>query len=193
MQALEDGVRQWNEPARRSLQAEVDRLSRLVNDLHELSLSDAGGMSYNLASLDLTNVVHDALDTCRTRLAEHSLTFETDLPEEPMMIQGDARRLTQMLINLLENSARYTDPGGRVQVSARVDSAVHLTVDDSAPGVSDEALPKLFERLYRVETSRNRATGGSGLGLAICQAVVTAHGGQIRASSERPPTDVCHP
>ena len=183
LHALEDGVREWDDSSRSSLQAEVERLSRLVSDLHELSLSDSGGMSYTMERLNLVDVVHHALETCQTRLAEPSLEVTTDLPDEPLMIQGDAQRLTQMLINLLENSARYTDVGGRVHVAARRDAAVYLTVEDSAPGVSDAALPHLFERLYRVEESRNRSTGGSGLGLAICQAVVTAHGGQIRASA----------
>ncbi|MFK8016456.1 MAG: ATP-binding protein [Gammaproteobacteria bacterium] len=183
LQALEDGVRNWDDGARQSLQAEVTRLSRLVGDLHELSVSDAGGMSYDLQPLDLRPVVESAIDACRTRIAERNLTLQIDLPPLPMTVSGDARRLTQMLINLLENSVRYTDLGGTLRVAGSVDQAVQLIVEDSAPGVSEDALPRLFDRLYRVEASRNRGTGGSGLGLAICQAVVAAHGGDIRATA----------
>ena len=96
---------------------------------------------------------------------------------------GDADRLRQMFRNLLENSARYTDRGGRVRVAARREGErVIVEFDDSAPGVPPEALPQLFERFYRVEGSRSRANGGSGLGLAICRSIAAAHGGDIAAA-----------
>src|SRR5947199_310251 len=88
-----------------------------------------------------------------------------------------------MFRNLLENSARYTDAGGRVRVSARRERArVLVDFDDSAPGVPSSALPHLFERFYRVDASRSRANGGAGLGLAICRSIAAAHGGEIAAA-----------
>jgi len=181
LQAAEDGVREWNPQARESLQAEVERLTGLVNDLHELSLSDAGGMGYQWREVDLVSVIKDALDQYATRIEARGLNLETELPAEPMVLRADARRLQQLLTNLLENSCRYTDPGGRIKLVCTAGDPIHLSIEDTAPGVPEDALPHLFDRLYRVEASRNRAEGGSGLGLAICKGIVLAHGGRIHA------------
>ena len=105
------------------------------------------------------------------------------LGEDAATVFGDADRLTQMLRNLLENSARYTEPGGRVRVAVRREGErVAIEVDDSAPGVPREALARLFERFYRVDESRSRANGGAGLGLAISRSIAAAHGGEIAAA-----------
>ena len=98
------------------------------------------------------------------------------------MLLADEARMRQLLHNLLENSVRYTAAGGRLLLQLRVeaDEAV-LDLHDSAPGVPPELLPRLFERFYRVEASRGRASGGSGLGLSICRRIVEAHGGRIEA------------
>ncbi|MGB5543143.1 MAG: ATP-binding protein [Gammaproteobacteria bacterium] len=181
LQAAEDGVREWNPQARESLQAEVERLTGLVNDLHELSLSDAGGMGYQWREVDLVGVIKDALDQYNTRIEARGLSLETELPAEPIVLRADARRLQQLLTNLLENSCRYTDAGGRVKLVCTAGDPIHLCIEDTAPGVPEDALPHLFDRLYRVDASRNRAEGGSGLGLAICKGIVLAHGGHIHA------------
>jgi two-component system sensor histidine kinase BaeS len=98
-------------------------------------------------------------------------------------VYGDRDRLTQMFRNLLENSARYTDAGGRARVSMRLaGDCVAVDFDDSPPGVPAEALPHLFERFFRVEGSRSRANGGAGLGLAISRSIAAAHGGDISAA-----------
>ena len=97
-------------------------------------------------------------------------------------IFGDAERLRQLFGNLLDNSLKYTDPGGELSIKVMKDGGiVMIDVRDSAPGVADAELEKLFERLFRVESSRNRATGGAGLGLAICRNIVKAHEGSIIA------------
>ena len=99
-----------------------------------------------------------------------------------MYIQGDEQRLQQVVRNILVNSMRYTDAPGRTVIRLeRLNEWARVSIRDSLPGVPDAALLQLFERFYRVEGSRNRATGGSGLGLAICQGIVTAHGGTICA------------
>jgi two-component system sensor histidine kinase BaeS len=96
---------------------------------------------------------------------------------------GDAERLRQLLTNLLSNSLRYTDSGGTLQVSLTTGAeCVLLRFSDSVPDVPEEALERLFERLYRVEGSRSRAHGGAGLGLALCKTIVEAHDGTITAS-----------
>jgi two-component system sensor histidine kinase BaeS len=181
LQAVEDGVRQWSPQARESLQAEVDQLTGLVNDLHELSLSDAGGMGYDWRELDLASLIRDVVDQYATRLEDSGLSLETELPARPVPVKADARRLRQLFRNLLENSCRYTDSGGRISLTCTLDEKVRLVIEDTAPGVPEDALPHLFDRLYRVEASRNRAEGGSGLGLAICKAIAEAHGGGIQA------------
>ena len=104
-------------------------------------------------------------------------------PEQGIKVQGDEQRLRQLLHNLLDNAVRYTDDGGKISVTLNTDrQQAQLTISDSAPGASVEECNRLFERLYRMEVSRNRDSGGSGLGLAICRNIVEAHGGQIAAS-----------
>ena len=131
--------------------------------------------------MDVVPLLAQALDSHRERFAERGLKVETAW-HGAAPVFGDADRLRQMFRNLLENSARYTDRGGRVRVAARRDGE-RLTVDfeDSAPGVPAEALPQLFERFYRVDASRSRANGGTGLGLAICRSIAQAHDGEISA------------
>ncbi|MAF83426.1 MAG: ATP-binding protein [Gammaproteobacteria bacterium] len=182
LQAIEDGVREWNTETRASLQTEVQHLARLVEDLHELSLSDAGGLDYQKRDVDLVGLVEQALDGCRGRIRDRNLSLETDLTDREIMINGDPNRLKQLIINLLENSCRYTDGGGRIRITCTTTGVPHIIIEDTAPGVPADALPLVFDRLYRVDSSRNRDSGGSGLGLAICKSIVAAHGGVISAT-----------
>ena len=181
LEALEDGVRPLTRDSLASLRSEVSALGKLVNDLNQLALADSGALAYRKQTLDVVPLVAQALESHRERLAERSLAVETAWNGSAPVF-GDADRLRQMFRNLLENSARYTDPGGRVRVAARRDGQrVVVEFEDSAPGVPPEALPQLFERFYRVDESRSRANGGSGLGLAICRSIAAAHGGDIAA------------
>lgn len=184
LEALEDGVRPLTPASIHSLQAEISLLSKLVSDLYDLSLSDAGALTYRKVLVDAGAVLRLALDTSRERLHQHGLQLVERLALCDLPVLADEGRLRQLFGNLIENSLRYTDKGGKVQVSARVEgSKVRIDFEDSAPGVSPELLPKLFERFYRVEASRNRASGGAGLGLAICRNIAEAHGGQLTASA----------
>lgn len=118
----------------------------------------------------------------RVRFTHAGLALEEDLPATPLQVSGDERRLQQVLANLLENALRYTHAGGHVRVqAARVPAGVQLIVEDTAPGVPADKCALLFERFYRVESSRNRASGGSGLGLAISHNIILAHHGHIHA------------
>jgi two-component system sensor histidine kinase BaeS len=185
LQAAEDGVRAWNSDMRVSLQAEVDRLKGLVNDLRDLSLSDAGGMGYEWSDIDLVRIINDTLESFATRTSDSQLTVEKNIPADELRLHGDSRRLQQLIANLLENSCRYTSAGGHIRVTCDATDKIRLTIEDTAPAVPDSTLPNLFDRLYRVDGSRNRARGGSGLGLAICKSIVKAHDGRIHA--ERSP------
>ena len=182
LEALEDGVRPLTRESLASLRSEVSALGKLVDDVNQLALADSGALAYRKETVDLVPLLAQALDSHRERLAERSLAVETAW-NGAAPVFGDADRLRQMFRNLLENSARYTDRGGRVRVGARRDGE-HVVVEfeDSAPGVPPEALPQLFERFYRVDASRSRANGGSGLGLAICRSISEAHGGEISAA-----------
>jgi two-component system sensor histidine kinase BaeS len=185
LEALQDGMRPLTPQTVQSLQAEVAILGKLVNDLHDLSLADVGGLAFRCGEMDLSKLAGDCLGAFRERFASRNLRVETQL-REGVKVHADADRLAQIVNNLLENTVRYTDEGGRIVISLRAESGkAVLDLQDSAPGVPEESLPRIFERLYRVESSRNRERGGSGLGLSICRCVVEAHGGTIvaRASS----------
>ena len=116
------------------------------------------------------------------RLNARHLRVELDLPSQPLELLADAGRLQQLFSNLLENAVRYTDAGGMLLISAALeDEHIRVNFMDSSPGVDPQQLPRLFERFYRGEASRNRASGGAGLGLAICHSIVLAHGGNLTA------------
>lgn len=184
LEAIEDGVRPLTPEAVKSLQGEVHALSKLVNDLYELSLSDVGALTYRMDRLDLREVLRQGLEGFRERFQSRGITLDCQLPAQPLWLQGDEGRLRQLVGNLLENSLRYTDSGGSLRITAASDrEQVVVDVMDSAPGVPEALLPRLFERFYRVESSRNRASGGAGLGLALCQRIVAAHDGAITAQA----------
>ncbi|MBI3145891.1 MAG: sensor histidine kinase efflux regulator BaeS [Pseudogulbenkiania sp.] len=183
LEAMEDGVRTPTPEALQSLQAEVATLSKLVDDLYELSLADVGALSYRMEVFDPVEVLQQALGAFGERLQSRSIALEIRIPPQAgWMIEADPQRLLQLFNNLLENAVRYTDPGGHLRVGVSRDGdRLHVDFQDSEPGVPAEALPRLFERLYRVESSRNRASGGAGPGLALCRSIVEAHGGTIEA------------
>lgn len=181
IQALQDGVRSATPAALSSLHAECERMGSLIEDLYLLSLADAGALEYRFETLNLAEMVTESLEAQTPILAAAGLTVESDIQAVPA-IRADPRRIGQLIDNLLINSRRYTDAPGRIRVVLRARSnQLQLLIEDSAPGVPVESLDLLFERLYRVESSRNRAAGGAGLGLAICQAIVNAHDGHIEA------------
>jgi two-component system sensor histidine kinase BaeS len=182
---LQDGVRSLSPEALKSLQVEVGALAALVDDLHELAGADIGSIQYAHVDVDVAGLLRATLYGFRERLAARKLAVDSaGVPSEPVVVVGDARRLTQLFNNLFENTLRYTDEGGQVAVTLRESNEdVELDLQDSAPGVPKHLLPRLFERLFRVEGSRNRALGGYGLGLALCRTIVDMHGGDIRASA----------
>ncbi|WP_048756553.1 two-component system sensor histidine kinase BaeS [Raoultella ornithinolytica] len=181
LEAIQDGVRKFTPDSVTSLQAEVATLTKLVDDLHQLSMSDEGALAYQKTSVDIITLLEVAAGAFRERFASRGLTIAVSLPENATVF-GDGDRLMQLFNNLLENSLRYTDSDGRLLISAsQTGRRIILDFADSGPGVSDQQLERLCERFYRAEGSRNRASGGSGLGLAICVNIVAAHGGTLRA------------
>jgi len=185
LEALQDGVRSLTPEAVKSLQAEVAILGVLINDLYDLAVADLGAVHYRMERVDLADLMRTTLRGFASRFSEHQLMVDDSrISGTPLVVKGDARRITQVLNNVLENTIRYTDAGGSVEIAAaRSGRDVVIDVHDSAPGVAAELLPRLFERLFRVESSRNRARGGSGLGLSLCRSILDAHGGEISAHS----------
>ncbi|MFT4266200.1 MAG: sensor histidine kinase efflux regulator BaeS [Xenophilus sp.] len=183
MEAIQDGIRPLQPDSLAPLQGQVQQLGKLIDDLHELSVTQAEP-SYRFAPIDVAGALRSALAAMSGRFADAGLRVHAEWPAGPLLVQGEERRLQQLFANLLENAARYTDRGGQVRAGARRDGAqAVLAIEDSAPGVPGDKRGRLFERFYRVETSRSRASGGSGLGLAICHQIVRAHGGEIRAEA----------
>ncbi|KAF1020789.1 MAG: Signal transduction histidine-protein kinase BaeS [Paracidovorax wautersii] len=189
LEAIEDGIRPLDTRTMQSLQAEVATLNKLVDDLHDLALADVAALAYRKADLDLTLLTRQAGLAYADRFAQAGLSLDLDLPAQSVTVYGDERRLHQLLLNLLENSRRYTDAPGQVRLRLRPPAPgqqpalATLELMDSAPDVPDAQRPRLFERFYRVDASRSRASGGSGLGLSICQRIVQAHDGSITASA----------
>ncbi|MFT3790229.1 MAG: ATP-binding protein [Rudaea sp.] len=184
--ALQDGVRAPTPAAFDSLAAEGGRLSGLIEDLYQLSLADAGALEYRFETLDLVETVRDAAQLQKRACADGGLALDLDLPGDALAVRGDARRLGQLFDNLIANARRYTDAPGRIRIAlTRTSDCVRASIDDTPPGVPAASLPFLFERLYRVDAARGRASGGAGLGLSICRAIVEAHGGTIRAEASK--------
>lgn len=183
IEALLDGIRNITPETIRSLHAETVRLNRLVEDLYLLSLSDIGALTYRKENIDLVEVLRDTMESYRTEFVRKSIGLTSHVSEDgEVIVFADRERLNQLFANLFENSLRYTDAGGRLAVSLILsEEQVIIELQDSAPGVMEKELGRLFDRLYRVEGSRSRTTGGAGLGLAICKNIVEAHEGTISA------------
>lgn len=167
-----------------SIYREVQRLRRLVGDLQDLSSLESGMGHIQPQPLRLDELVEEALSVEHVEAAERGVTLVHQVPASLPMVLADGDRMTQVLLNLLDNALRFTPSGGSITVSARtVADNVEMTIADTGAGIPADELPQIFERFYRVDRSRSRETGGGGLGLAIVKAIVTAHGGRIEAAS----------
>jgi two-component system sensor histidine kinase BaeS len=188
VEALQDGVRAVNRDTLDSLRSEARHLSKIVNDLHELSLADAGVLSIKKEPVDPVSVLNEILRHFQARFTENQITVENRVENEsPTTVIGDADRLQQLFSNVLENTLRYADSPGTLKIwQDRSANRLTLFFEDSGPGVPEAALEHLFDRLYRVDKSRSRTQGGSGLGLSICKSIVKALGGEIRAANAAP-------
>ncbi|WP_106477789.1 ATP-binding protein [Phytohalomonas tamaricis] len=182
IEAMQDGVRPMNAGNLASLSQEVEQLNRLVEDLRLLAQSDAHTLEAPFETVDLSAHLTHQLSESRHWIEGKGIALDSKIASG-ITIQGAPHRLRQLWHNLLGNSMAYTDAPGKLHVSlARVGRRAEIVWEDSSPGVPDDALPRLTERLFRLDASRNRRRGGSGLGLSIAQALVHLHGGQMEAS-----------
>jgi heavy metal sensor kinase len=168
----------------RSMREDTARMSQLVSELLTLARADAGQQLLTREELDLGDLVRSVVPTMEAIATEHGVQL-TEQVQPGITISGDQMRLTQLLINLIDNAVRYTPSGGRVAASVERDGAVaSLRVADTGVGIDADHLPHVFERFYRADPARARAEGGAGLGLAIAHWIATAHGGEISVQSE---------
>jgi len=186
LESLQDGIRPMTPDTINSLHNEVVHLNALVNDLHELSMSDQGALIYEKEPIDLQSVFEMSRDRTQALLDKQNIKLTTGFKsrsgDDGIQIIGDESRLLQLFGNLFQNTCRYTEEGGELVINFRQNNG-HVVIEwyDSKPDVTDEDLSHLFDRLYRVDVSRNRKNGGSGLGLTICKNIIEAHGGSVRA------------
>lgn len=167
-----------------SLLEETDRLGRVVTQMLFLCREDAGIATGDQRPVVIDDLIREVADHMRVAADEKGLTLEADARVEGRVL-GDPDRLRQVLFNLLDNAIKYTPSGGQVVIRGESSNgSVTIVVEDDGVGVAPEHLSHLFERFYRVDSSRGDETEGSGLGLSICRAIAEAHGGRIRIESE---------
>ena len=185
LEALIDGVRPLNHQALSSLHDETRHLNRLVDDLHLLSSAQNQSLRINLQPLDLDTFLADVLAHRKAELQAARIEVDVNI-ETGSSFRADPQRLRQVLDNLIENAIRYAS-GAKLEIHCYTQQQMQcIDFIDQGPGVEPQHLPRLFDRLYRVDDSRSKASGGSGLGLAICRSIVEAHGGTIDARAHTP-------
>jgi CheY-like chemotaxis protein/anti-sigma regulatory factor (Ser/Thr protein kinase) len=173
--------------ARDVIDRQVQHLSRLVDDLLDVSRAARGKVQLQKVPLELTSVVARAVETSRPLVEARRQHLAVELPDEPVRLEGDLTRLAQVLANLLNNAAKYTDEGGQIWLSAeRAGGTVVLRVRDTGIGIATEVLPSVFDLFVQADRSLARSEGGLGIGLTLVKRLVELHGGTVEAHSEGP-------
>ncbi len=177
-------LKQKHEPTLEMMQRQIAQLTRMVNDLLDVSRATHGKVSLELAPVDLVQVLVQAVETVQPALTQKRLQLARKLPAEPLIVRGDAARLLQVFSNLLDNAAKFSPEGNTVGVAlAREGSEAIIAVEDTGVGIEASFLPQVFEPFTQADSSLERSAGGLGLGLALARQIVEAHGGRIEAAS----------
>jgi len=162
-----------------------NRLASLINDLLDLSKIESGKMKMNFMPLDPISLIKRAVTVIENQAKAKTIALKLDLPPNLPKIKADETRFSQVMINLLDNAIKYSSEGGTATISAKVvDNALQFDISDTGIGISENDLPRIFERFYRVDKARSRELGGTGLGLSIVKHIVSSHGGQVWVKSE---------
>jgi two-component system, OmpR family, sensor histidine kinase BaeS len=184
VEGIRDGVVPMSAAEAEQLLSQIRTLTRLVGDLRTLSLAEAERLDIHLEDIDLLDIITLGVASFGIRAENKNITLELNSNALVAPVCGDRDRLAQVITNLLENALRYTPAGGRIDVDLIVtNQEVCLIVRDNGPGFPPETLPHLFERFYRADPSRSRASGGSGLGLSVVKAIMKLHAGTVRATN----------
>jgi len=185
LEAVRDGVVEPDAATMNSLDEEATLLSRLVDDLQELSLAEAGELKLVCQTENIGDLIKQTAAGVQAQAMAKGLSVSIDLPDKLPLVNIDSHRISQVLRNLLENAVAHSAKGDTVTVTARQqENYLEVAVTDTGEGIPAEDLPNIFERFYRVDKSRARATGGTGLGLTIAKRLVEGHGGKIEVQSE---------
>ncbi len=183
VEGIKDGLISPEAPTLESMHEEVLILTRLIEDLQDLALAESGQLALHRQQCDLDDLMRKAVSGVQLQADAKGVCIEVEVSDDAA-VQADPERIGQVLRNLLANAANYTPSGGEIRVMvARRDDNVEVRVADTGAGIPEEELPYVFERFYRVDKSRSRATGGVGLGLTIARRLVEAHGGRISVQS----------
>lgn len=171
--------------ARAIMERQVGQLVRLVDDLLDVSRVTRGKLRLNIESIDVASIMEAAVEISRPHLDQARVTLTATPPHPPIRVNGDRIRLAQVLSNLLNNSAKFTDSGGKVELLAeRVGENVAIRVRDTGVGIAAELLPQIFDLFTQMDRTVNRSQGGLGIGLALVRRLVEIHGGSVHAKSE---------
>jgi signal transduction histidine kinase/ActR/RegA family two-component response regulator len=181
---LRSGDAQATQRATDIMERQLRQMVRLVDDLLDVSRINTGKFAIKMGRVELKAVVNDALEVVRSYIELHGHELHIDLPDRPVFLHGDATRLAQILSNLLNNAAKYTNRGGRVNLSARVeDKTLVLVVSDNGIGIAPEMLDSVFDMFVQVDSTLERTNAGLGVGLSLARRLVELHGGAIEARS----------
>ena len=201
LEAMQDGLADPNREQINSIHEEAMQLNRLVEDLQELALADAAQFRLSLQAVSVKEQAEQVSRSLHSLARERAVAIEVCMADDLPLAAADPGRLKQILTNLLENAVMHTPAGCRVMLSAKLDistdvstgsvsdravtgSWIEIEIQDSGNGIAPEYLPHIFERFFRTDESRSRATGGSGLGLVIVKQLVELHGGKVWAKSQ---------
>ena len=184
LEAMLDGIYPTDAEHLGPIYEETLLLQRLVEDLRLLSLADAGQLRLIHTDVDVRALLTGVAESAQAVADDKGVVLHIDAPQDPVVTSGDVDRLRQVIGNLVSNALRYTPVGGTIALSARQDGErIEIAISDTGHGIAPQALPHIFDRFYRADNARDRASGGSGLGLAIARALVQAHGGTIGVES----------
>lgn len=185
VESLEDGAIEPGPQAWQILSSQIDRISRLADDLGQVSAAEEGRLNLEPRPTDPNRLAETAVLAARDGFERKQVELQLHpYSGDPLLTESDPARIGQVLGNVLSNALRHTPAGGRVQVDVVPDGdSVSLTVTDNGDGIAAEHLERIFERFYRVDAARDREHGGTGVGLAISRAIARAHGGELTATS----------
>ena len=185
LEGIADGVITPDAEQMNSLTEEVDRLTKMVGEIRDLSLLEAGQLQPEFGLLDITQLLRQIVGKSKPLASEKNINLHIATDDRLPAVWADADMVNQMVYNLVLNAIKYTPEGGQITILAAAESGVvEITVTDTGIGIAQDEIEHVFDYFYRVDSSRSKASGGTGLGLALVKQMVLAHGGKIKAESQ---------